>query len=280
MLSVTNAESFFLSIIMRSKIAVCFFGVVSRSVQYTYGNQCSQLIDALKEKYDVDVFVFNNVVDNALVDGIKQNQKHVHLLPSHFYETINQSVMDSEIIRHLKHKHVIPKMRSDYTETSIRNALRQLYAENRVASFLIRNTAKYQAAVVCGSDLYLFKPINISHVEHAISNPTAIYTTTMNDAQGYTNGFYIGSLPPLIKILTRYRYIEYLLPDNKDYEYLLMKSFKLHNLERLVTDMPFAKIRSNKALSIDGWKNLDKKGINKIDLEKLEKILQRPIKYA
>ena len=52
------------------KVLVCFFGVVPRSIKYTYSSIQKHLISILNEKYDVDIYVFNLNVKKTKVDGV------------------------------------------------------------------------------------------------------------------------------------------------------------------------------------------------------------------
>ena len=80
-------------------------------------------------------------------------------------------------------------------------------------------------SVVCGPDYYLLNEISLDDVRKSVIQENTIYTTTVNDGQGYTNGFYIGNLNSLINVLKRYEIITDLLPSQYDYEYLLKQSF-------------------------------------------------------
>jgi hypothetical protein len=102
----------------------------------------------------------------------------------------------------------------------------------------------YKSAI-CGPDFYLLNNISLEDINNTIDNDSDIYTTIVNDGFGYTNGFYIGSLKPMVKILQRYSILEQLFPTDLDYEYLLKKTFEIYKINRIVTNMLFEKIRSN-----------------------------------
>jgi hypothetical protein len=50
----------------------------------------------------------------------------------------------------------------------------------------------------------------------------------------------------------RYSILEQLLPIDNDYEYLLQKSFEIYKIQRMITDVLFLKIRSNKHIARQG----------------------------
>lgn len=237
---------------MKEKVVICFFGVVSRSIKYTYRNLEEKIINIVKSHYDVDVYIFNNNVENTVVDGIPQNNNDVKLLESTFFEEKLQSAIDNDIKNTIVSKQIVCRMRYDYGRDAIQNSLRQMYSENQIGLFLEQNTNKYKCAIVCGPDYFLLTDINLEDIKNSMNDENSVYTTRVNDAQGYTNGFYIGSLKPIIKILKRYSILEQLLPTNNDYEYLLKRSFEINNINRITTDTLFVKIRGNKNIARQG----------------------------
>ena len=76
----------------------------------------------------------------------------------------------------------------------------------------------------------------------------------MNDAGGYTNGFYIGQPKTLSKILSRYvdfhTYPEYPTYIKGDYEQVVRDSFAHHKVSRNITNIAFCKLRANHQLWI------------------------------
>ena len=242
---------------MKEKVIICFFGVVSRSIKYTYKNLEEKLINLVKENYDVDIYVFNNNVENIQIDDIPQNNQDVELLQRTFFEEKTQNEIDSDIKTYIKSKNIVCKFRPNYDDILIKNAIRQMYSENQIGLFLQQNITNYKCAIICGPDYYLLNDVNLNDVENSINNKSCVYTTQVNDACGYTNGFYIGSLQPLIKILTRYSILDKLLPTDNDYEHVLQQSFYIHNITRLITDTVFVKIRSNKHIALQGIMQYD-----------------------
>ena len=255
---------------MREKVILCFFGTISRSIKYTYNNHIENIINVINKMYDVDIYVFNNNVEKKTIDGIKQNNDDVKLINSNYFEEEKQTFIDNTIIQKLIKKKINPVMRKDYNKEMIKNAIRQMYSEEKVGIFLEKHINDYKCAIVCNPDIYLINEINLNHINDCIHNNSIVYTTNVNDAQGYTNGFYIGSLIPLIKILKRFYILHYLLPTNKDYEYVLMKVFNLHKITRLITNTDFFKIRSNKNIARQG--KMKNSNYDKI-VQKIQKII-------
>ena len=221
----------------RHKCAICLFGVIPRSIRHTWTSIHDNLVVPLKEEFDVDIFVYNLNVENVQVDGRTLDQADVKLIPFDFKNEDLQRDVDKVIDVKCKNR---CQYRSDYGPVTERNAMRQLHSEKKVGEFLAAHN--YDVACVCGPDYYLTRKINIEHVKDCIANPTILYTSQVNDAQGYTNGFYFGQPKQLNKILNRYDEFE---SSNNDYEWGVKQAFVRHGLERKATDMVFWKIRAS-----------------------------------
>lgn len=228
------------------KIALCFFGVLPRSIKYTYKTINNNIINVIKSdsKFDLKIYGFNLNVGKTLVDGCILDQSDVKLLNFDYYEEYEQSLFDTNEYVELSKKTDI-KFRSDYPDFQIRNAVRQMYSEFRVGVFL-ENHPEIDIAIVCGPDFFIANKLNLQDIYNLESEKNIIYTTCMNDAQGYTNGFYIGKSLDLIKILKRFDKADIYLPTNTDYEHLLYKSFVENSISRKITNLVFFKIRANK----------------------------------
>ena len=230
------------------KVCLCFFGVIPRSIRYTIESIKYNIIQELEKKFIVDIYVFNLNVGNTKVDNCVLNQTDNNLIDYTFYEEHNQSELDIELDE--LYKKGICKMRRDYGEKEIRNALRQMYSEYRVGCFLEKNKDNYKGAIICGPDYYILNKLDLN-TDYFSKNNT-VYTTKVNDAQGITNGFYLGNIQSIIPILKRYNQITKYLPTNKDYENVLMMSFIKNNIICKKIDLLFVKIRSNRIIARQG----------------------------
>jgi hypothetical protein len=230
------------------KVCLCFFGVIPRSIKYTIKSIEDNIINQLREKYIVDIFIFNLNVEHTKVDNNILNQKDINLIKYNFYEETKQTDLDLEINKLFDSG--ICKMRTDYTQEMIRNSIRQMYSEYRVGCFLEKNKSQYKGAVICGPDYYIVNKLNINC--NYFLNNNEIYTTCVNDAQGITNGFYIGKIDALVPVLKRYNKIKEYLPTDKDYENVLKRSFDKNNIVCKKIDLLFLKIRSNKYIARQG----------------------------
>ncbi len=232
------------------RIVICFFGVVARSLIYTWESLEKNLVKPLQEEFNIDIFVFNNNVENAAIDGTRIRNDY-KAIPYNYCEEILQRDID-KIIDKLSKKCVI-KFHRGYSKETVKNAMRAMYCEYRVGCFLQKNINKYKCAVVCTPDLYLGKPINIADVYTALGDRSSVFTTNNCDCDGYTDSFYIGSLTALVPILKRFESIHNHLPTDKYYEYLLKLYFLKNSVKRKITDMYFCKIRASAYVQTIPW---------------------------
>lgn len=247
-LTINSVKTYFYIIKMKKKVLVCFFGTIPRSIKYTYSSIQKHLINILNEKYDVDIYVFNLNVKKTKVDGVILNNNDTNIIDSNYFEETDQELIDIDI--DLLCSKITCKI-DKYSDLTTRNAIRQMYSEYRVGLFVEKNKNKYDSVIVCGPDYYLLTNINLEHVDNTIINPI-VYTASVNQGGGYTNGFYIGNPHSIIKILKRYEALKDNLPTEKDYEFLLKKSFDDNKVNTDVTDMLFYKIRANKKIASQG----------------------------
>ena len=136
------------------KIIFCFFGVIPRSIKYTYQSIKENILDVLsKNNYKVDIYVFNLNVGYTLVDNNSMNQEDINIIPYNFYEEYLQDDLDIDIEKLNKVANL--KFRTNYTKQNTQNALRQMYSEYRVGLFLEKIKNNYDISIICGPDYYL-----------------------------------------------------------------------------------------------------------------------------
>jgi hypothetical protein len=227
------------------KIALTFFGVVPRSIRYTYESIRRNIIVPLKQEFGSDIAVscFNINTENALVDGVKTNHEDVKIVEYDHLCDIKQSFID-KMITEMGCWQIQPNFTNNYDAETFKNCFRQLYIEREAGAFLEQQN--FDLALVCGADYFIGRKIDLNQVYDCLNGEDFLYSTNIADAGGgYTNGFYFGRRKLIIKILKR-------LDDKKEifpivnYELYLKKSFEMNNIKRKVADMVFFKIRANK----------------------------------
>jgi hypothetical protein len=248
------------------RVVVCVFGVLARSIHLVWPTVIRHIMRPLRrDGHSVYIVGFNlDVGHNTTVDGLRLNRSRAAVVQFDAYDEVLQTEVDVEIDR------ICPGLAcptfddytSKYRTLNIRNAFRQLHSEMRVARFLRSNVSrglypsKYDAAIVLGPDFHLALDLDVADVRRAAADRGVVFTSRMNDADGYTNGFYIGHPVPLARIMSRFyahtklmalevgqRYDGQRLPHN--YEVLLRRAFVRHKIQRLTTSAVFFKIRAN-----------------------------------
>lgn len=235
----------------KETIVVCFAGVMNRSIHLTYNNIAKQILKPILTKYNYDIYVFNNNIENAIIDSVRISNSNLKCVEDIlFFEEETQSIIDNNINTKLKNNNWINpfyiwyKGHESYKRSTMaQNALRQLYCENKVAEFLKKSS--YKKGIFITPDFYFH---NMLDIEKIIFDDDNIYIPDNNDARGYTNGFYIGNVNLLIKIMQRYHYIDILI---KDYEYGVMLACNINKINRKILNIYFVKIRADKSI----WKN-------------------------
>ena len=234
---------------------VCVVGVVNRSIQYTWESIKDNIIDELKKGHKVDIAVFNNNVGDTLVDGVLIDNNSMSIIPYDFMFQYKQATIDGLVRK-------IPGYDRDFTwfrGRMKRNGVRHMYVEGQVAKFLTARLSKYQYAVVTNGDYFYSGPLppgTLGSIKRGM-----IGTCHHLDASGYTDGFYIGHIADLVKVLSRISYYQRMLNcfdsgwngghrDPPNYESFLKLAFELSDIERLKVEISFVKIRSN--LRIEG----------------------------
>ena len=250
----------------RMRVVVCLFGVLARSIHLVWPSVVQRILRPLRrDGHSVHIVGFNLDVGNASsVDGVRLNRSRIAVARFDAYNEVLQTKVDAEIDR------ICPGLAcqtfDDYVHgartLTIRNAFRQLHSEMRVAQFLRSNVSRglnvprYDVAIVLGPDFHFAMDVEVADVRRAAAERGAVFTADMNDADGYTNGFYIGHPVPLAQIMSRFyahtklmalelgqRYDGQRFPHN--YEVLLRRAFVQHNIQRLRTSMVFFKIRAS-----------------------------------
>ena len=246
------------------RVVVCVSGVLARSIHLVWPTVIRRILQPLRrDGHSVYIVGFNlDVGHNTTVDGLHLNRSRTAVVRFDAYDEVLQTEVDAEIDR------ICPGLAcqtfDDYGARThnIRNAFRQLHSEMRVARFLRSNVSRgldasrYDAAIFLGPDFHLAMDVDVAAVRRAAAERGAVFTTRMNDADGYTNGFYIGHPVPLARVMSRFythtklmalelgqRYDGQRLPHN--YEVLLRRAFVRHKIQRLTTSGVFFKIRAN-----------------------------------
>jgi hypothetical protein len=180
-----------------TRALLALYGLQNRDHGCAWPSQKRSIVAQLAESgFAVEVLRFELKPElPAQVDGADWYAGD--MLPSDFYESANYSRVDQSlpavnctaVIADLSSEHC--RYRKSYTPATVKNAQRQLFAENEVAKFMQLHEGRYAVAVALGSDVYVPQPIAAADISSLTDGPTGqVYTTMNNDAGGYTNGLY------------------------------------------------------------------------------------------
>jgi hypothetical protein len=172
----------------KTKVALCFFGTIARSIKFTYCSIKRNIIDKLKMDQNIELYIygFNLDVENTRVDGVILNQDDIKVIEYNTLEQYKQSEFDSIEFNKLKQKTTV-KFAPHYAYCNTINAIRQAYSEYRAGKILEDSDA--DIAIVCGPDFFIANEINMYDVYNSLNEPNVVYTSIMNDGGGYTYGF-------------------------------------------------------------------------------------------
>ena len=246
------------------RVALVLFGVIPRSIRWTWPVFERQLLEPLRARgHVVDIYGFNVEVHSPVVDDMPLNQSDVALVPFAALDSWRQEDIDSVIARlcpdgvlkcksfddqalaYIRDPRVDVKVGLSMSTKGYMNAFRQLHTEMRVARFMA--SSSHDVAIAAVPDLHLAKKIDTAELHRAASDPAVAFTTTVNDAGGYTNGFYIGQPKTLAKVLDRFgnhREVATSMPGGTNFETHVRKGFAMRGVRRIISGMTFFKIRA------------------------------------
>lgn len=244
----------------KKKVLVGIFGVCSRSFRYTWPQIVRMIIQPLDMDYDVDIYIQNNQVDNIdRMDGEAIQSSGRFLAQTHHkvdYVEFFQSEIDNVLSLIFKKSDTyfpgfyepgdprLPGGHKGHRQMKL-NGIRQLYQEQKIADYIMSLKNNYQAVVILNSDLYPLLPISSDDLNVAANLPNTVATSVQQDCGGITNAFYMGSPLSVASALGILQSSVNQPVYAESYEKLLFMHFKNHGISRLVTNMPFCKMRNN-----------------------------------
>tara|TARA_B110000444_G_C18622468_1_gene492844 strand:- start:49 stop:360 length:312 start_codon:yes stop_codon:yes gene_type:complete len=84
--------------LIKDEIIVCFSGVMNRSIHLTYDNITKQILEPISLKYNYDIYVFNNNIENDIIDGVQISNNNLKCFKNiTFFEEETQTVIDNNI---------------------------------------------------------------------------------------------------------------------------------------------------------------------------------------
>ena len=183
----------------KPKIAVCCCGFAPRSLKYTHESIETNVINVLKEDFDVDVYLYSftsksNIIESKNKSENNQpiNNEDVNLLHNATVITRDQEEETNTI------KDIITTNNIKTKNINIVNHIRQLlmlkYSFMEIHKVSQQQKINYKSIIYLEPDMFICKPISKMEVHNTILKPKNLYTCSFNDWNGYGSGFYIGSV--------------------------------------------------------------------------------------
>ena len=238
------------------KVLLCMQGTLARGIRFTWPMIYKMIVQPLRKLgHAVDIAGFNLDVGGALVDGTLLDQRDVNMVPFKHMRTAWQPDVDIHIKERCNRGSCPNYTHGSYQRgNTCRNARRALVSDNQLGILLEQHHIKrrYDVALVWGPDFYPYSTIDVAAVEHAAIRPDVVFTSDRHDCGGYTDGFYIGSLPAVSKVLTRWGdETTNAAREFYSFEDQLRESFCTNNITRMVSPMEWHKVRARGFASED-----------------------------
>jgi hypothetical protein len=228
------------------KYCICFFGVVSRSIEYTINSINNNILQVLKENnIEYDIFIHNNRTN--ILTNVRsyeynckiQNDKWRLLNPTEFIED-DQSDFD-------KNYNWKPLFQCgdihDDNYSSVKNAIRELYSIKRVTS-LWENKDPYDLYLYLRPDLLYINKLTIPPI---LKNNT-LYTPSWHKWTGLNDRIYFAKYDTMLKIAKRIDYMEELILNTKipyNAETYMKQVVDKFNIQTIDINLEGERVRAN-----------------------------------
>ena len=222
----------------RSTAVFALYGAQNRDLGCAWLMQKRNIVDVLvRMGYDVDVFVLE-MGNDTMLDGVPfkaGSRKGI----ADIYEFISVQDVDRSLSKFCnlsaacrERGYELQDCKCTYKKElykeifkgKIHFAWRQLWQESAVAKFL--RSSSYDLAVAMESSIHPPTPIattDILRIQRGL-----VFRTSNNDADGYTNGLYVGKPQDISVVMSRLT--PTYLSEPHDYEHQLKRAFVRNNL--------------------------------------------------
>ena len=230
---------------MNKKIIIIIFGVLGRSLRFTHQNHHDNIFSPLSRfGINYDITYINNNIGDECIDGLPQDTNYMKIVQRNKYLELHQKDIDYEIEK--TYPRYFDIFRSTNPALHNINPLRNSFIETFVGNHLLNSYSDHsQKALAFCSDCYFGRELDKSYV---MSNDNKILSSDTNPAcGGYTNGFYIGSILNVSKLMSNFN--QFHGRQFYNYEHTLKHNATRHNLTIKQIRFRFIKIRNDKSVS-------------------------------
>ena len=161
------------------KLLVVFFGALDRGILETH-KTLSAFVDRLRTDHAVTVACVDNAVSR--LDGVPRCHSARRLLNCDVHVAYSEAFITHEM------QHIKTIRFKSYTPRLNRNAMMQLFSEQKVADYLRNVERIYDATIISSSDFLFMDEFDTRSLQN-VSDNYVMTSMQQNGANGYTNGF-------------------------------------------------------------------------------------------
>lgn len=220
----------------KKHVAICCINNVKNALKYTKKQIETMIINPLSQKYNTDIFMlnYNNDDDN---DNDRDHRDHRDL----YFKNAHVSSVTSEQLNTDVSELLKKSIKADYRK-SIIDAYMEKNIYNVIKEFEKTNATKFDAIIFFKSDIFPAKKISIEEVSKVMKHNDSFYSSSFNDWNGYSIGYYIGTSNSLDIVLNRFSEMTY---DRHSAEKILKTLVENSKIQRIVSNMFYFKIQKN-----------------------------------
>lgn len=174
------------------KLCICFFGVISRSIEKTIDSIRQNIFDEIRHHHhEFDVYVHNMKVDKFVAVRSKDYTDVLHdkcnLLPCDYFSETIQDEFDQSFPWNEYGKYGYQE--NNYN--TFQNSLRQLYSLKKVTEMWKNSNIHYDYFIYVRPDLQYTNKINIQEIEE-YCNKNILLTPKWGKFAGLNDRIYMG----------------------------------------------------------------------------------------
>ena len=217
----------------KKHVAICCVNNVKNVLKYTKTQIETMIINPLSQKYNTDIFMLNyNNEDN---DRDRDDHRDLYFKNAHI-SSVTSEQLNTDVSELLK-----KSIKADYRK-SIIDAYMEKNIYNVIKEFEKTNATKFDAIIFFKSDIFPAKKISIEEVSKVMKHNDSFYSSSFNDWNGYSIGYYIGTMNSLDIVLNRFSEMTY---DRHSAEKILKTLVENSKIKRIVSNMFYFKIQKN-----------------------------------
>ena len=222
------------------KFCICFFGVIGRSLKYTFQSIQLNILEVLKENnIDYDIYIHNNYIENLTCPRAEESNCKINNLiykqlnPIKFSET---KQMDFDKSYNWQQ---IFKNGDGHRDgfNSIMNAIRELYSVKQVTQLWESNDENYDFFIYLRPDLLYINKLDIELILQNLHIKNVLFTPNWDKFYGLNDRIYFGNKDTILKIAKRIDFIPELISQTnivynaEHYMKLVVKKFNISTID-------------------------------------------------